>query len=857
MKRIKPEFIDVIVIEALALAVSSYCFRGVTSLCDGVMHLSKIKILLEGLEKWGSFPRWNPYWYFGVPMWAVYPPLSYYIISTLKWIFNLSNVWTVMLWTYIVFSLISVSTYFLAAELECNRFERIISCVFMLSSGNLLIYWGLGSYPNISGFALSILSLYLFLRAVRKMTVASIIFSGLAFGATVLTYLMNALILSIFLVVIAIILSIRNPELIFVVEDPLEPPRYTLVTPKVLFSTFLLALAVSSWWLFPFASSFLSAPSLERGVPRAKYSLYEQIYLMAGFFPNLNSPGIGHMIFAFASIPLIIFKKRLHYLTAPICFLVSLLFSFSPWLRIPIRPLYWWRFTLYTALFSSISCGIALNLLKEIYEDLFERKFKIKKPSNGKIYALIITIIVLVASIQLNLCSERTVFEGYDISIKPAYADFLESKINPGERVGIKGGYSFNLYLSVPQSGGGDIHSALITNEFAYTFWYHIFFKQDPRYLQYFSRNYNVRFVLGGWMKGLRSYGPGMPLEVIGFNSSLVEFLSPEVTLVLFIGEVQDYIYLFEAIAPLNPKDIILVYGGTSIDGCDLDELQLFDVIYIGRLVYRGVEELSSVAEILKKSLENGVGVIIDTGNLRYPQLKAAPYPIPVISTSIFMESHRIFRTENVTSITSNVNLTSFESSSPVSLSYADVTREGSATILFDDERPVMVVSKVESGRILWTGLRLPYLASLSRDEPDLPGSKLVLNVLRYVAPNKEPTHYRTEISFKILSFEEIEINVERGDPKGAVWVKTTLHPGWKAYVNGEIGNLEIFYAGPKMMLVFPGRGGNYTIHFIFVDTEETQMGKIVTANTLVFCLLLLLREGLLTLKKRKSISDF
>ena len=114
--------IDLLFLEAMALISASYFFRGATSECDGFMHLSKIQILLDNLRAYGYFPRWNPYWYFGVPMWRLYSPLSYYIMAFLGWVFHLSIVDIVMTWTYLVFSLITLSTYFLAKEIGLKRF---------------------------------------------------------------------------------------------------------------------------------------------------------------------------------------------------------------------------------------------------------------------------------------------------------------------------------------------------------------------------------------------------------------------------------------------------------------------------------------------------------------------------------------------------------------------------------------------------------------------------------------------------------------------------------------------------------------------------------------------------------------
>lgn len=363
MARRSSTAIDLIFLEVLAIILVTYCFRGATSLCDGIMHLSKIRTMLENLNTCGSFPRWNPYWYFGIPTWRIYSPLSYYIMASLGWIFHLSLVEIVMLWTYLVFSVATISTYLLAGEMGLKRLGRFTSSVLFLTSFNLISYWGIGSYPNITGIAFSPLTMSLYMRAVKRRTLRSILAAGLAFSAVLLTYFMYAVIVTLFIVILSALMILRDPSLLFIPRGPQQPPKYTLTLPKILFSVILVAGCLSMWWALPFLITYISAPSIPGGtgygVPER--SLIDQLIMLVGVYVNIDTPGVGHFILAVVACLMVFAKRKVKYLDAPLCFITAFFFSLAPWLRIPTGPLFWWRFTLYLSLFASVCGGIPLT----------------------------------------------------------------------------------------------------------------------------------------------------------------------------------------------------------------------------------------------------------------------------------------------------------------------------------------------------------------------------------------------------------------------------------------------------------------------------------------------------------------
>jgi len=826
--------LDLSMLVFVAIVLVSYCFGGVTSNCDGMMHLSKVKIMLENLDKTGVFPRWNPYWYFGVPMWRIYPPLSYYIVTVVGWVFHLSLLQIVMLWTYIAFSVSAVSTYFLAQEMGLERLGRLTSSILFLTSFNLITYWGIGSYPNITGIAFSPLAISLYIRALKTRTLPSILVAGTAFAIVLLTYFMYAIIVMIFILIISVEMALLEPSLLLVSKGLKQPPKYTLVLPRILFFVILIAGCLSMWWALPFVTTYLSAPEIPGesgyGVPKP---LMNHLIALLGIHMNMDSPGIGHFVLAVTGCLIVFVKRGRRHSGAAICFIVAFILSMSPWLRIPTGPLFWWRFTLYMSLFASVCGGIALDSIKGLYQRLLDQASEksLNRWSSGKLLLDCTIALILVVSVYPVVSSAQIVFQGFDISERPGYVRFLEREGNLGERIaveGVDGGYDLNVYGSVPQSGGGNVHYVYMVNEFAYSFWYHVIYQKDARYLPYFARSYNVRWLGGVKIDGAEEVYPGI-CEVEGFDSSLAEVIGPETLVALFIGDHNEYSDLFTSIAMVNRYDIIPVYGGAILDDLDLETLQKFHVVYLHGLRYNAEEGLGRVSSLLSDYVEGGGGLILDTGDPVYGRLSEIPEPFPVGSINLCENSN--LRLEEIApdSMAEDVNLTRFATEKAYTTSFAESVKEEAIQLIRDDDRPAVIFWSRGRGRAMWTGLRLPYLTMLDGEEEV---AKLLVNMLRFAASaecamvGESAIHVQAELP----SLDEIVVEVKNASSDDALWVKMSYHSGWTAEIQGvKTTQLKIFQAGPGMMMVFPEKEGDFLVRFVFAKDAVVQIGEAVS----------------------------
>ena len=157
----------------------------------------------------------------------------------------------------------------------------------------------------------------------------------------------------------------------------------------------------------------------------------------------------------------------------------------------------------------------------------------------------------------------------------------------------------------------------------------------------------------------------------------------------------------------------------------------------------------------------------------------------------------------------------------------------GSVIFVSDDERPVLVYWKYGMGRVIWSGLRLPYHTQLYKNFEEM---KLLENMIKNVTLNIGEKS-NASVTFEFPNVDEMVINVYNAKSEDVVWVKMSYYPGWIAYLNEE--ELPIFLGGPNMMMVSPRVEGDYTVRFKFEKTFDVQIGEYITIISLsIICII-------------------
>jgi len=826
---------DISLILVATIIVVSYNFKGPTNGSDVTMHLSIVRVLMSNLP---FVPRWNPYWYFGTAMLRVYSGFLHYSMAYLGWglSFFLSELpmnellsLTLLIYTYIIFLIGALSVYFLAKELGTNNLGAISAAFLFLTSFNFIGFWLIGSYPNITSLMISPSSLALYVRAAKRKNLWGALPVGFTFGIVILTYVGNALFFLLFFILISILLLMRDPSLLYVPKARSEPPQYTLTLPKIAGLSAVSALAMSAWWLFPFYVSVTTSSSSYAGSLGIISSIttstpFIDCFLSISGFSgeNLLSPGVGHFILVLISIVLLV-KLWKHPAADGVfmalaafflCFTQYLGFSFS---SIPSN-----RPPLFFSIFASIAGGFALSYLCYSYNSFMNRVSSLR---NIGILKSTITIFVCLLVLLAATFPTFLVGNSYATINLPIWNEAMEQIVKPGERIGIDGGYDMNIASNVWQSGGGSIESMYVLNDYAYTYWYYIFYKMDSRYLPYFSRNYNTRYISGINIEGLHRTDSGF-LEVNNYSSSIAEII-PQGSLIIFhVGTQTKYSYLFTSVALAGGIDPILVDGGEYLEDYSAEDLEHFKLLYISELKVRNEQAYTA---LINSYVDGGGTVLFDINE--FPPLLSEDITslLPIdgfytTSSNLQLVFSSFF---NYSSSFTPLN------SSRAQIAYADRLRTGAEAIAWDENNnPVIVRIMKQNGCVAWTGLNLPYQVMLNDDSG---GAKLLVQLAHFLVSQKTETNQVVHpADFSIVSTDEYTVGLHNPSLGDGVWFKMTYYPGWEAVIKETQENLKIFLAGPHGMLVFPEKTSTTNIFFFFGKTQDVILGEVFSVGFLV-----------------------
>jgi len=228
--------------------------------------------------------------------------------------------------------------------------------------------------------------------------------------------------------------------------------------------------------------------------------------------------------------------------------------------------------------------------------------------------------------------------------------------------------------------------------------------------------------------------------------------------------------------------------------------------------------------------VESGGGLILDTGeqaDIDIPELS----PVSSVATK---NSAFNLTVASQSEVTSGIDLESFSAklrSSGSSILYASNVRNGATTLLKDGESPIIVCWNYGAGKVIWTGLKLPYLAMLYKSVQE---SEMLVKMFGYVSSSSLTGHATTDFN---IGTDIISVDVKGASENTGIWVKMSYYSSWGASASSSsIGTkaLKIFKAGPDMMLVFPDADGDYELVLNYGKTLALQIGEIAAITGII-----------------------
>lgn len=267
----------------------------------------------------------------------------------------------------------------------------------------------------------------------------------------------------------------------------------------------------------------------------------------------------------------------------------------------------------------------------------------------------------------------------------------------------------------------------------------------------------------------------------------------------------------------LNSKKIIPVKG-VNIDDLNLKDLSAFDAIFLTSYTYRDPKKAFA---LLEKYVERGGKIFIDTGaetkesngnNL------SAIFPFdaserkglgeewaPEVQDSIYFDDVEVDDFGPLV-----FNGSEWKVTVPKDLR----VRSGVNILLRQQGNPVLIERNLGSGRVIWSGLNLPYHINQHKSQSEI---RLFLNILNnFVSVQENPI---LEGEAKWLTSEDVIVSTPN-KPRG-ILLKEQGYSGWHASVTSpQKMELPIYKTGPT----FPG--------FMYVSTKDLPDGPITVKFT-------------------------
>ncbi|TMF41361.1 MAG: hypothetical protein E6I30_00010 [Chloroflexi bacterium] len=301
------------------------------------------------------------------------------------------------------------------------------------------------------------------------------------------------------------------------------------------------------------------------------------------------------------------------------------------------------------------------------------------------------------------------------------------------------------------------------------------------------------------------------------------------------------------ALADFDSRALIPIRGGEYLDSHSLAELSRFDEVILYQ--YRVHDRAKGLA-LLDRYVEGGGSAFIEASGSDPEQGGAASTPIPgaEIKRTGIGPDWGLARTSSP--IATGLDLTAFSpavySGGPWGISYIP---EGSIAswatpVLLSNGYPVLVAGTLGRGRVVWSGMNLPYHASSTRNSQE---SLLLAQAIAWAAPagGAAAPYQATFVNPQARS-----IRLE-GRAKGALF-KENWVPNWRATVDGR--QVEIYRAGPDFMYVpLGGFSHPAVVELTFTRTALEWIGDAISLLTLAGLLLYLVGASGRRLRRRRA----
>lgn len=783
-------------------------FTGPVKGYDGWGHLTKVVLILR------DFPAidWNYDWYSGSPFFlGGYPPLFYLAASGLAWV-GVDHMVVMNVLIGLSYVAMTLSLYALARIVTDSRIAGLVAAGVLLATPAVWTpYVQAGLYTRVFGMAFVSIAFALMALYLRRPSTARYLWCLLAvWGALNSHVVLGAL--AVFALALVLVLSPDG-------EGRTRIWRLGLLVPPVLLSAYYyLPLALYSTG----AAVSASYPPLELG---SLGTIFPVFIVGASVVGWLRFPSGGRTA-----------APRLMLVCGIVC-AACLVYALAPVPR--VAGLLPQNMLFFLSWFLAAIAGLASGSVR-VPTIAWQRGFV----GTVILAATLISILAVIPLITQTMVRDPTRPETAQSGWQPPGPTDNNFRVaSPSDNLSVW----FNAVYAVPQTRGYAAGPQILNPDWQYwldtTGWSSHAAEAQRTFLFDW---YGARWVYvpapyipstAGVVPALMSH-PDLYRQLSSAQSGpslTFEYLHPtpiaaatNAPVILVIGNSLEYRIVFRDLSysGFDTAHVIPVEGGPYVDDFSAEELAQFDevVLYGGR-----ARDTTRAANLLSAYVRAGGGLVVEGGEASLAAGMQGPFPVTA-TASAQVTGEWGFRAET-SPITDGIDFSAFgppsNNGGPWTVSVAKGVPSWAHTVLGSRPGAVVVTGQLGSGRVVWSGLNLPYHVDAYRNGEE---SRFLTNAIAWASRSTPQQGARSTAHFDGPQQTTVAVDAtSRG-----VLFKESFFDRWHAYVDGR--EVTVYRAGPGFMLVFlpPGTRFPATVTLRYEKSALDWAGIAVSALTLV-----------------------
>lgn len=260
--------------------------------------------------------------------------------------------------------------------------------------------------------------------------------------------------------------------------------------------------------------------------------------------------------------------------------------------------------------------------------------------------------------------------------------------------------------------------------------------------------------------------------------------------------------------ANLNSSYFIPVRSDKRIDAISLDELKDFDIVFL----YGYDIKKSHTKEKLRQYIEEGGGLIIESNKyLDEEEALGEILPVSGINYQDFGKSWSLDLGRELLGINKEAFGPAIFDEEPWDMGVASSVDPSSKILLSNHGKPLIVGKQLGKGRLVWSGMNLPYHINTykNKEEGEMFGKILdwvsgvdreELLPVNYPQENDSLTYETDQFSATFINPQKRQLVAKTG-ARGVLFKEAYFY-NWRAHLHsaGKGRSLPIYKAGPGMM---------------------------------------------------------